>query len=642
MRILLIAPSYARDRNAGYFPMGIAYISSYIRQYGHEVIPFNMGILDYDQRLATLEEILDHNEIELVGISVMTLGFLECESLIKMIRRLRPDLPIVVGGDITSGEPEAVLAELRPDYGVVGEGEIIFTNLLKALESGYDVSGVKGIWHWCEGELHYTGDGETVSDLDTLPRPDIDLFGIKEYLNIQREFLWRSLRSTYDRKNVLIVFASRSCPFHCTFCYHVGPYKQRSITSVVDEIEDMAHRYQIYSFDIYDDLFAVKKERIHEFCNQLQQRRLDIDWTIQMRVNPFVDQETLTLMKETGCRELFFGVESGSDTILKSMRKGITTKQIAKAMEMTRKAKIGCLGAFLLGDPAETEETLEESLKFQQDNEMYFSQWSPIVPYPGSQIWMHLCREKLHTPEAKINFIRKICNPNRYFWNDQVNLTRMSDEKYWEMYVFLRELNDINYRKQKAILLGGQQASPYYSKMQLACPSCMQEVEHTIVYPAECAHDGNLNLDAVIGVQGVNIVCMNCRREMHVAAKDIPHVRKVYNAFQHSVDALKMENREVVVIPALDRYKHVFFEDIDMDGLNVAAVLDSRTKAIGREFMGTEVSELNQENVKRYADCAFLVLPWVEYMKAVSLCEQQGVSSYLSWNRLFAPDYGLL
>lgn len=638
MKILLIAPSYATDRNAMYFPTGVAQISSYIRKAGYTVSALNMGNLGYDERVNELDRHMLEGDIDLVGIGSMTLGFMQTEEIIKRIRSVAPGVPICLGGDITSGEPELVLRELDVDYGVVGEGELIFLNLLNALKKNDDVTDVKGLWIRRHDEFLFTGEGPLVGDLDELPLPDYELFGIEKFFAIQPKANWQYLRSQDNNQIVMPVFASRSCPFNCTFCYHTGPYRQRSIASLMKELFYFKDTYGITSFNIFDDLFATDRARIEEFCQALKKENLEITWSTQMRVHP-IDLEQLVMMQKAGCRDITFGIESGSDRILSSMNKKINTRQIAEAVKLARKAKIGVVGNFLYGDPAETEETLEESLQFQEANKMFFIQWAAIIPYPGSAIWRHVCKTKIKSNVERIALIRELSNPVHYLWNGLINLTQMSDGVFWEKYVWLREINDMNFRKGRAILHQSvSSAKRNHSQCDAECPACGLRKMFVIPYPVECIDGGKPDLDTAIGVKGINLVCSGCRQEMHIPANMLAHVADKYLLFQDKIQEVASRGEDVVLIPALDRFYHIFSKDINIGTLNVCKVFDTRKKQVGRNFMGRKVEDLTPDNLSSNRHATFVILPWVEYEKPLAILKDMDVKNIICWNRLFADE----
>ncbi len=638
MKILLVAPSYYPQVNTSYFPLGLAYVGAYAKGKGHQVDGLNLNHYPNHERYDLLVREIKKNNYDAVGITGLTVCFNEIEKLIKLIRETVPWMPIILGGGITSCEAELVMLTLKPDYMVIGEGEIIFANLLQAIAGTNPIDKLAGIWHWAGGNPIYNGKGPVVADLNTLPEPDLDLMEIKKYLALQGEAQISYHLVRYDMGKSIPMLASRSCPFQCTFCHHagMGKYKTHDINMVVSRIERYIKEYGISNVSIYDELFSADKRRLRYFCEILLEKKLNIRWFCQLRVDQ-LDQESLFLMKRAGCNFISLGFESGSDTILRSMQKKIKVIDIANAVKMLRKAKIGFQANFLFGDPAETNETLQESLRFQQENELYFVDWSAVIPYAGTQIFDYAWRKGLI--KDKLQFIRNQCDISDYLYRHQINMTSMSDVEFKDWYIKLREINDLNHRKRSALVQGVVSSGKWQSRLAIECPSCGYLLKTDFRYPLEAREDGNIYLDAPIGMLGVNFLCPNCCRKMHLQPKHIPHFRTFFKRFQEKAEQIKLAKRDVVIIPAMDRYFSVFKEDILLNNLRIKAVLDSRKSRVGEKFLNRTVKLLDNNNIKKNKDAVFIVLPWVEYGKAVDALIDAGIDSQmiLSWNQSFEP-----
>lgn len=636
MKILLLAPSYYPQVNASYFPLGLSYVGAYAKARGHDVDGLNLNHYPDPERYRLLRTTLAEGGYDVVGLTGLTVCFNEIERLVGHIREVDPQLPVVLGGGITSCEAELVMRTIKPDYMVVNEGEVVFINLLKAIAGEVPAAQVGGIWYWLGDVPFYTGRGPEVDDLDTLDEPDLDLMGIKRHIEIQGDAEVSYHLTRYDVGKSLPVLASRSCPFKCTFCHHagMGKYKRHSIPRVVDQIERFVKKYDLNCVSIYDELFSANRKRVQEFCKLLLERKLNIRWFCQLRVDQ-LDQELLDLMKKAGCNYISYGFESGSDTVLASMRKKITAADIAHAVRMSRQARIGFQANFLFGDPAETVETLQESLRFQQENQLYFNDWSAVIPYAGTQIFDYAFEKGLI--KNKLEFIRAQCNISDYLYRHQLNMTQMSDADYKSWYIRLREINDLNHRKRLAIVKAAKPLGHWKTLLTLECPSCRQEIVKPFRYPLDATDDGRINRNGAVGMLGVNILCPECCRKMHLMPKQIPNVAAIFERFQRRLDRLKTAGKEVVVIPAMDRYFAVFNEDIALDGLKVRAVLDSREFTWGTEFLGCSVARLDAAALTQHRQAAFVILPWIEYTTALELLAAAGVAdeAILSWNRDF-------
>lgn len=635
LRVLLISPSYAPTRNTMYFPIGLSYVASYIRKFGYEVVPLNMNHWDAEERYRELERLLTEERIDVIGITGITIAFNEIERIVRFARP-RSRAKIVLGGGITSCESELVMSTIKPDYMVISEGELIFLELLRTLEKGRDPADVKGLWYFEGSVPRTTGEGEGIGNLDDLPQPDLDLFGMREHLAIQSEQQFSYHESHLVGSKMLPITASRSCPFRCTFCYHagMGKYRRHSVPATVEHIKASIEKFDVRYFMIYDELFSANKQRIIEFCDLVKD--LNIRWYCQLRVDQ-MDQALLHMMKAAGCHYISYGFESGSDTVLESMQKKVRAEQIANAVRMTREARIGIQANFLFGDPAETEETLQETLKFAQDNQLYFVDWSAVIPYPGTQLFERaVARNQI--PDREL-FIRSMGNVSQYLWKHMINLTALSDERFMQLYVELRELNDENHRKERTIVEAGEAVGPTKSRMTFRCPTCDHvETDALVPYPPECAQGGAPNLKSPIGIPGMNFVCRSCLRKHHMVASSIPHVAQVYAAFQQRLDELRANQREVVTLPAVDRFWGVLSQDVDLTGINVVSVLDTREHRIGVEFMGRTTTRLTKESAAAERGRVALLLPWVEYDTALATLRAAGFppEDVVCWNEYFA------
>jgi len=637
MNILLISPSYYPQANASYFPLGLAYISAYVKTQGHKVDGLNFNHMHLADRIQQLNSVLNTGKIDLIGISGLTVAFNEIDKLIKEIRGIRTDIPIVLGGGITAVEGELMMNTLRPNYAVVGEGEFIFTRLLSAIENNVDARKVAGIWCWDGDSPIYTGDGESPKHLDELPLPDLDSFGINEHIRIQGNHGYYSNHLTrLDVGPSFPISASRSCPFKCTFCHHagMGDYKKHNIVKVVDQIESYINTYGVNGFSIYDELFSANKARVVEFCRLLKERNLNIKWFCQLRMDQ-IDLPMLKMMRETGCHYISFGIESGSDAVLDSMKKKITKQIIADAVKMVREAKIGIQGNFLFGDPAETEETIKESIQFQEDNQLYFCDWSAVIPYAGTPIYKGAVQNGLI--EDREIFMRSLCNISGYLYKSQINMTKMSDEQYKDWYMSLRELNDENHRKRCTKVISGKIVSRWKSDLTISCPCCSSQQTLSLDFPFEQDENGPI-LNGPVGVQGINIFCPECGRKMHLKAKDIPHMHIVYEQFQKAIDSIRNNNDKVIVIPSLDRFATTFLEDIYIDKEIVSDVYDTREFRKEKGFLGKTTKIIDDNNIKLFDGKILVILPWIEYKRVIEMLKNQAVMprQIVCWNEFFS------
>lgn len=384
------------------FPTGFGYLASSLKKAGHEVIGVNPNNLTgYPSNRIMLQTLLSQNlgryKPDLIGLGGLAIDYSFLEDCIKFCRVLAPETPIVLGGQIVTNDAEDVFNLLKPDYIIKGEGEETLVELANSRLHRNDELAVRQLPAFGNGMFNY------VKDLDSLPFPDYEPFGIKAMIDnhsMDTRILYRYSRP-YPRPFVLV--ASRSCPFDCSFCVHKTrtiPYRARGIPNIMAEIKETYEKYKYNILLIDDELFAVKNNRLKEFSGGVLEGRKqygwDFDWCFQTHASAKLDLETLKLARKAGCYLFSYGLESASPVVLKSMNKKIRIEQVIEAMELAHRAEIGFSANLIFGDIAETAETWAESLAFwfrYGGKDFIFN--SNLMPYPGSKLFNDVFGDKI-------------------------------------------------------------------------------------------------------------------------------------------------------------------------------------------------------------------------------------------------------
>jgi len=189
---------------------------------------------------------------------------------------------------------------------------------------------------------------------------------------------------------------SRGCPYHCTYCLWPGTlyghhFRARSSLNVVEEIEQVVRDYHIDEIYFDDDSLALDRKRILEICRLIKERQLKVKWISQCRVDS-MDEEVVQSIKQAGCRYIRFGVESGSQRMLQTMKKGVTLGKIRKAFELCRGVGIKTQAFFLFGIPGETEDSIRETIKFAKELRADSAQFAVVIPHPGTELY-RICQD---------------------------------------------------------------------------------------------------------------------------------------------------------------------------------------------------------------------------------------------------------
>ncbi|MFC2171017.1 B12-binding domain-containing radical SAM protein [Acidobacteriota bacterium] len=359
-------------------PLGLAILGAFIRKKGYEVkiLDCEALMLSHD---STVNEIIDFGP-DVVGLTAVTMAIESAANLAWKIKE-KADLPVVIGGVHVSAMPEDTMRRYKCfDIGVVGEGENTIIELLESLGAGSDLSRVKGILYHQNGGIAQTPPREFIEDLDSIPYPAWDLLpDLGKY--------YKPSVFGFKRLPAVSLITSRGCPGRCTFCYHHlfgNRYRFHSAEYVLGMIQELIEKYDAKDFVIYDDTFIVNKKRLREFCHLLLEKKLDIVWSANARVD-LVNPQLLSLMKKAGCWMLAYGIESGDQEVLDNLKKKITLEQISNAIKWTRDAKITSKGYFMVGTVADTRESIEKTARFILDLPLDLITVNHFTPFPGSE-----------------------------------------------------------------------------------------------------------------------------------------------------------------------------------------------------------------------------------------------------------------
>jgi radical SAM superfamily enzyme YgiQ (UPF0313 family) len=362
-------------------PLGILYIAAMLEQQGHE-----LQVFDIDPDVASCMEQIKAFAPRIIGLGCYTNTYPKARRLTEKLKQEFPQAIFVCGGVHATAKPVETLRELRVDYLVYAEGERSMSRLVQCLESGAheEIASIKGLYYWKDGEITYTGPPELIDELDSIPFPARHLLNFSSYLAPPGMIRGHAL----DR--ITTIFTSRGCPYPCIYCAsHIVQGKKvrrRSALNVIAELEGLVDNYGIRGFYICDDLVTGDRDWMMEFSRQLTAKNLGLRWACQARVDR-ADEEMLMLMKQAGCIQLDFGVESGSDKTLKTMKKHTRTDVARHTFRLMHKLKMRCCATFIIGFPGETEEDMEETFHLAKEIRADYTAFYFLTPYPGTAIY---------------------------------------------------------------------------------------------------------------------------------------------------------------------------------------------------------------------------------------------------------------
>ncbi len=386
-RIALVEPPYVfwdrsmdrlRQSEESIPGIGMLTLAAVARRHGHEV-----AIIDAKGSGETPDHVAARILAfapDAVGFSATTISITNANRIAERIKAAAPSTLTVVGGAHVSAVPEATLRAFPSlDYGIVGEGEVSFFELLTALREDRDPSGCSGLaYRQQNGKIVANPRAPYLTELDDLPLPAWDL--VPGFPHRFQPSLF-----SYRKSPVATLVTSRGCPFSCAFCDRSTSGKLGRYHSTESVLEHCRHlvglgvRHVIF----YDDLFTVKKKRVIELCEAFVAAGFDFSWSCNSHPN-LLDEATLRLMKRAGCWQIAYGIESGSQRVLDVVKREVRLPRMRETLRMTRAAGIRAKGYMMIGHPTETVETLEETAEFLRVVELDLCQVTKFTPYPGT------------------------------------------------------------------------------------------------------------------------------------------------------------------------------------------------------------------------------------------------------------------
>ncbi|MCK4351985.1 cobalamin-dependent protein [candidate division WOR-3 bacterium] len=375
MRVALLNP---RVGERPYPPLGLLYIASVLENNGFEVRIWD----PHPDDLSFLSDIKKFNP-RVVGLTVTTPQVNKAKYLVEEIRKSLPLTKLVAGGVHITALPSDSLKNLDLDCVVIGEGELTMLEICQRLNLDEPLDVVKGIAYRKNGRIARNENRELIENLDDVPFPARHLVDFGKYLMPPG-----TIRGLWLERSTAII-TSRGCPYHCIFCgSHLIFGKQvrrRSVANVISEIELLISQYEIDGLWFFDDTFTLDKGWVKEFVVQMKEHKINLKWSVQSRVNP-ISIDILDEMKSAGLSQIEFGVESGSDKVLKALKKGTTVEMIKNAFRITKKVGIRTCATFMVGNPSETKKDILMTQKLAREIAPDWTTFFFATPYPGTEL----------------------------------------------------------------------------------------------------------------------------------------------------------------------------------------------------------------------------------------------------------------
>lgn len=389
MKVLLINPPYTTEdrygKDLGKFgplnePLGLAYLAANLEKGGHEVSILDapaLGLTSMGICKATEEKAYD-----LIGVTMLTPMYSRSVEVVKAINHAFPEITIVVGGPHPTILPRETLIENKEiDFVVIGEGEVVFLNLVNTLEKSGNTNDIPGIAYRKNNTVIINQPPEMITRLDDLPIPARHLLPMDAY---------HMTKSRSQSEHAFTVSVARGCPFNCAFCCRIFGRRVRhhSVERIIKEISMLFNDYGAREINLEADTLTINKHFIHSLCDAMINSGLleKIIWTCESRIDT-VNEDTLRKMKEAGCWQISYGVETGSQRLLDLIQKDISLDQIEKTFAITKKIGISIRAFFMLGIPTETMQESLKTISFAKKLDARWSQFTLFTPFPGTELY---------------------------------------------------------------------------------------------------------------------------------------------------------------------------------------------------------------------------------------------------------------
>lgn len=354
-------------------PLGIAYLVAAVKEHGYGALAVDLSLRSGRRLQEKVSEIVQKEKPKVIGVSATTETFSNAIRIIRACKKVDPHIKTILGGVHPTFATEECLSFTEVDVVVLGEGEKTIVELADHfLNQRGKLEAIRGIAFLCEEKVMKTEVRPLIANLDEIPFPMREDFSLGEY------------RVPFS------VVSSRGCPGRCIFCVsrvlNKGKYRERSVENILSELQTLPFEKYDPFVAFQDSTLTANRRRTIELCHGLMEKVPGIRWGCESRVDT-LDETILQLMKDSGCAGIEFGVEAGSEQVLKLIRKDITMEQVLKTVELTSKVGIKPICTIMLGHHCDTEETLRESvnlairLKKEYQSDVFFN---IVTPYPGT------------------------------------------------------------------------------------------------------------------------------------------------------------------------------------------------------------------------------------------------------------------
>lgn len=401
--------------------MGLIYIGAMLKKAGHEPMIHDCA-LDYTN-LQILRCTIKDWKPDFIGISIIITEVEQTKRIMAIIREIMPDVSVTFGGPWPSANPEESIKILGADFVVLGEGEMVFPELINAINEHLPTHSIRGTALLFNDKVKINqGRQITENELNMLPFPAWEMLDHRLYAKMDSAAI-------VGRRSYMAIVTSRGCPYRCAYCHQTmgKVFRKRSAESILSEMETLHFRYGFKEFEIIDDCFNLDRPRMHAILEGIRDRLGNVKLHFPNIRADILDPQDMALFKQAGTVSAAFAIETSSPRLQKMIHKNLNIEKAVCAINASVKQGIYSMGYFMIGFPTETFAEASETVYFAERSLLHRALFYIPIPFAGTELAD--MASKVIKNKRDITDLYQV-----NYYNNSLNISAMSDSELQKVF----------------------------------------------------------------------------------------------------------------------------------------------------------------------------------------------------------------